>query len=162
MKTNVIIGLLAILCNNTSAFCVTPLVDSQLNLQHFRRKKSVRCAYQHHHSRDDKQNEGGNPSTSPIGRARCAAMSESSNAIGRRDLIRGLVLSSIFKSTDAHADASHTTLNPAVRPAICDSTVESYRKGSKQIHIVGTAHISFASSKLSGSSVRETKVRYYS
>ena len=88
---------------------------------------------------------------------------ESNNAIDRRRLLRDMILAPIVcSSTAAHADdssllsAASTSRKSA---AICDPTVESYRKGgSNQIHIVGTAHISDVSSRLSRAAVRETKV----
>ena len=41
---------------------------------------------------------------------------------------------------------------------VCDSTVESYRKGPKRIHIVGTAHVSSISASLAGKLVKEIEV----
>ena len=132
MRMFAMIGALAMLGISTHALWVAPN-----RLQYFSRtKQSGKHITRHAHSRNFEGNSG------------------ESNIIGRRQLIRGMVLSSIFKNTAANAG----TLSPAIKPAICDSTVESYCKGSHQIHIVGTAHISSVSSQLSGASVRETKV----
>ena len=84
------------------------------------------------------------------------------SVIGRRELLRGILLvSAAFKSIATRAD-DLSLLSPTVtsqKPAICDPTVESYRKGSHQIHIVGTAHISSESSRLSKEAVRQSKVK---
>ena len=82
--------------------------------------------------------------------------------IGRRKWLRGMILAPVLKSIAAHADVSSpstVTVDRAVpKLAICDPTVESYRKGSKVIHIIGTAHISSLSAALSKEVVRETRV----
>ena len=76
------------------------------------------------------------------------------NCIGRRQLLHGILLSPVvFKSIATYAD------DPLVSKAICNPTNESYKKGMKQIHLVGTAHISSESSRLSRDVVRETKVK---
>jgi hypothetical protein len=90
--------------------------------------------------------------------------------LGRRRLIQSLLFSSTYTSIASraaddnsavlsinkpHTISSHDVMNKA----ICDPTVESYRKGPNSIHIVGTAHISSVSSRLSRDAVRETKVR---
>lgn len=83
------------------------------------------------------------------------------SVIGRRELLRGILVSSAFKSISTQADDS-SLLSPTVasqQHAICDPTVESFRKGSHQIHIVGTAHISSESSRLSKEAVRQSKVK---
>ena len=85
--------------------------------------------------------------------------------VGRRRLIHSFIISSAYKSIASHA--TEYKYNSAVlsknkqqttHSAICDPTVESYRKGSNSIHIVGTAHISSVSSRLSRDTVKETKV----
>ena len=73
-------------------------------------------------------------------------------SIGRRQLLHGTLLYPVFKSIDAYANDS------VVTKAICDTTIESYQKGMKEIHLVGTAHISSESSRLSRDVVREIKV----
>ena len=97
--------------------------------------------------------------------ARLAAIDETNNnVIGRRQLfLRGMLFSSAFKGVAAHAQESTALLpavassNRAVKSAICDPTVESYRKGASEIHIVGTAHISSISARLSREVVREAR-----
>lgn len=96
--------------------------------------------------------------------ARLAAIDETNNnVIGRRQLfLRGMIFSSAFKGVAAHAQESTallpvTSSNRAVKSAICDPTVESYRKGASEIHIVGTAHISSISARLSREVVREAR-----
>lgn len=82
-------------------------------------------------------------------------------AIGRRELLRGILVSAAFKSVATPAD-DLSVLSPSVssqKPAICDPTVDSFRKGSHQIHIIGTAHISSESSRLSKEAVRQSKVK---
>jgi len=75
-------------------------------------------------------------------------------SIGRRQLLHGILLYPVFKSIDAYANGS------VVTKAICDTTtIESYQKGMKEIHLVGTAHISSESSRLSRDVVREIKVK---
>jgi len=75
-------------------------------------------------------------------------------SIGRRQLLHGTLLSPVvFKNIATYADDS------LVAKAICDTTtIESYQKGRKKIHLVGTAHISSESSRLSRDVVREIKV----
>lgn len=83
------------------------------------------------------------------------------SVIGRRELLRNIFVAAAFKSIATRAD-DLSLLSPTVtsqKPAICDPTVESYRKGSHQIHIVGTAHISSESSRLSKEAVRQSKVK---
>lgn len=83
------------------------------------------------------------------------------SVIGRRELLRKIFVAAAFKSIATRAD-DLSLLSPTVtsqKPAICDPTVESYRKGSHQIHIVGTAHISSESSRLSKEAVRQSKVK---
>ena len=73
------------------------------------------------------------------------------NCIGRRQLLHGtLLFPVVFKNIATYAD------DPLVSKAICDTTIESYQKGMKEIHLVGTAHIS---SRLSRDVVREIKVK---
>ena len=84
--------------------------------------------------------------------------------IGRRELLRGILVSAAFKSIATPAD-DLSVLLPTVssqKPAICDPTVDSFRKGSHQIHIIGTAHISSESSRLSKEAVRQSKVKLIS
>jgi len=45
----------------------------------------------------------------------------------------------------------------SVRSSLCDPTVSSFRRGSRVVHIVGTAHISSMSAKLAGNVVKEVK-----
>ena len=78
---------------------------------------------------------------------------DTKNCIGRRQLLHGILLYPVFKSIDAYANDS------LVAKAICDTTIESYQKGMKEIHLVGTAHISSESSRLSRDVVREIKVK---
>jgi len=89
--------------------------------------------------------------------------------LGRRRLIQSLLISSTYKSIASHAADDNSAVLTMSKPhpissndvmikAICDPTVESYRKGPNSIHIVGTAHISSVSSRLSRDAVRETKV----
>eukprot|EP00580_Thalassiosira_gravida_P017212 CAMPEP_0201661104 /NCGR_PEP_ID=MMETSP0494-20130426/3559_1 /ASSEMBLY_ACC=CAM_ASM_000839 /TAXON_ID=420259 /ORGANISM="Thalassiosira gravida, Strain GMp14c1" /LENGTH=319 /DNA_ID=CAMNT_0048139127 /DNA_START=749 /DNA_END=1705 /DNA_ORIENTATION=- len=94
------------------------------------------------------------------------AVGDNTNLVGRRQWLHGVVVSSAVKSIAAHAEDSSLLPgitfatsgdNAAIKSAICDSTVESYRKGSKQIHIIGTSHISSVSAQLSREAVRETK-----
>lgn len=114
----------------------------------------------HRHS-DDEENMYNQIAT----QSNKAAIRDATNGIGRRQLLRGLIVSSTFKSIAAEADDSSSLMSPrpsaisnsASKSAICDPTVESYRKRSNQIHIVGTAHISSESSQLSRAAVRETK-----
>jgi hypothetical protein len=84
-----------------------------------------------------------------------------SKVIGRRQLFRDLGVSAVASIISA-ANA-HSTMVPekTARSSVCDPTVESYRKGSKQIHIVGTAHVSSLSALLSGSVVKEVQVCSY-
>jgi len=82
-----------------------------------------------------------------------------SGTLGRRQLFRDLGISVATASAAAHADYSTMIPESAVK-SICDPTVESYRKGSSQIHIVGTAHVSSASAVLAGNAVKEVKVCY--
>lgn len=82
--------------------------------------------------------------------------------IGRRKWLRGMILTPVLKSNAAHANVSSPTIIMAERAvpklSICDPTIESYRKGSKVIHIIGTAHISSLSAALSKEVVKETRV----
>ena len=81
-------------------------------------------------------------------------------------MLQGVLVSSAFGNLAARASEqtsllTDSALNNAVNKsprAICDPTVESYKKGTNVIHIVGTAHISSVSSRLSGAVVREMKV----
>lgn len=82
-----------------------------------------------------------------------------SGTVGRRQLFWDLGISVAAASAAAHADDSSMIPVPSVK-SICDPTVESYRKGSSQIHIVGTAHVSSASAVLAGNAVKEVKVCY--
>ncbi|KAL3786739.1 hypothetical protein HJC23_005302 [Cyclotella cryptica] len=80
-----------------------------------------------------------------------------SDIIGRRKLFWELGISATTASAAA-AFADFSTIVPApVINSICDPTVESYRRGSSQIHIVGTAHVSSASAALAGNAVKEVK-----
>lgn len=92
--------------------------------------------------------------------------------IGRRTMIHSLIISTTYKSIASHAADDNDSVvlsknlsyeippkHDVIIKAICDPTVESYRKGPSRIHIVGTAHISSVSSRLSKDAVRETKVR---
>ncbi|KAL9183819.1 hypothetical protein ACHAXT_004675 [Thalassiosira profunda] len=84
----------------------------------------------------------------------------SNASIIRRQMLQSMVVfTTTFRSIAAHADATlvHDAPRTSAKAAICDPTVESYRKGSNQIHIVGTAHISSVSASLSRAAVRETK-----
>lgn len=80
-----------------------------------------------------------------------------SGIVGRRQLFWDLGISVATASTAAYADYSTIIPEPAVK-SICDPTIESFRKGSSQIHIVGTAHVSSASAVLAGNAVKEVKV----
>lgn len=101
-------------------------------------------------------------------------LTKATHSIERRRLIHSLIISSTCKSIVSHAaDDTYptstvlstteqneiTSHHDVMINAICDPTVESYRRGSNIIHIVGTAHISSASSRLSRDAVKETKVR---
>lgn len=101
-------------------------------------------------------------------------LTEATYSIERRRLIHSLIISSTFKSIASHsADDSYSTStvlsttekneitsqHDVVINAICDPAVDSYRKGPNIIHIVGTAHISSVSSRLSRDVVKESKVR---
>ena len=90
--------------------------------------------------------------------------------MGRRRWLRDLIVSSTATSVSAYAADSPSFLSAAyvtpaltrsatVKSALCDPTIESYRKGPKQIHIVGTAHVSSVSAQLTASVVRDIKVR---
>ena len=93
-------------------------------------------------------------------------------SFGRRTMIHSLIISTAYKSIASHAADDNDSVvlsknlsyeippkHGVIIKAICDPTVESYRKGPSRIHIVGTAHISSVSSRLSKDAVRETKVR---
>jgi hypothetical protein len=84
---------------------------------------------------------------------------KSNNVIGRRQLIRdiGFAAAAVMHSTAA-IGAEKTTMTSNTVANVCDATVESYRKGNKRIHIVGTAHVSSVSAALAGNLVREVKV----
>lgn len=81
-------------------------------------------------------------------------------AIGRRRWIRDMIVfgsNSIATRTSASALTTNLSSRDTKAAAICDPTIESYQKGSSKIHIVGTAHVSSVSAKLSGAVVREVK-----
>lgn len=81
---------------------------------------------------------------------------------GRRRFVQSFIISSTYNSIASRADDNSMMLSNkpyGMSQAVCDPSVESYRKGPKRIHIVGTAHISSVSSRLSRDAVKETKVR---
>lgn len=82
------------------------------------------------------------------------------NVVGRRQWFRVLGLSgAAANAAAAFATKAATMLSEDdVSVKVCDKTVESYKKGDRHIHIVGTAHVSSASAALSGGLVKEVKV----
>lgn len=85
-------------------------------------------------------------------------LSSQNSVIGRRRWIRDLIVSAVSTSISANADGTSKVAGSPIKAAVCDGTVESYRKGSKQIHVIGTAHVSSISAQLAGSVVKEIKV----
>jgi hypothetical protein len=83
------------------------------------------------------------------------------NVVGRRQWFRVLGLSGAAANAAAAFATEAATMLSAeddVSVKVCDKTVESYKKGGRHIHIVGTAHVSSASAALSGGLVKEVKV----
>lgn len=86
--------------------------------------------------------------------------------LGRRRWIRDMIIfgsSSIAAARGASASTvtaisspspgnTYITSSPSI---LCNPTIESYRKGSNKIHIIGTAHVSSASATLAGEVVKE-------
>jgi pheromone shutdown protein TraB len=87
--------------------------------------------------------------------------------LGRRRWIRDMIVfgsSSIAAARGASASTataisspspSNTYITSSPSILLCDPTIESYRKGSNKIHIIGTAHVSSASATLAGEVVKE-------
>jgi pheromone shutdown protein TraB len=85
--------------------------------------------------------------------------------LGRRRWIRDMIIfgsSSITAARGASASTATAISSPSPSntyissPSIlCNPTIESYRKGSNKIHIIGTAHVSSASATLAGEVVKE-------
>lgn len=81
------------------------------------------------------------------------------NVIGRRQLIRDIGFAATAMNSAAALGSEQKTMTSNTGANVCDSTVESYRKGNKRIHLVGTAHVSSVSANLAGNLVKEVKVR---
>jgi len=60
-------------------------------------------------------------------------------------------------STAPPPDAVTSSAGPTASSAVCDPTVRSFSKGTRVLHIVGTAHISSESADLAGRLVHEAK-----
>jgi hypothetical protein len=99
---------------------------------------------------------------------------ENSDALGRRRWIRDMLVfgsnaiaaRSASASTGTSSSDTYTTSDsPSAgvflpsNAATCGPTIDSYRKGSFKIHIVGTAHVSSASAELAGAVVKERRPR---
>ena len=78
--------------------------------------------------------------------------------IDRRQWLRNLGFAAGMNSAAAALGIDQSTMPSTTVPEVCDVSVESYRKGNKRIHIVGTAHVSSVSASLAGGLVREVKV----
>lgn len=106
-------------------------------------------------------NKDNNP-TKGVGHATKVYGSIANNKfVGRRQwIIDGIitVASSITTFPTHSIPTSEGLLLPQRSSAVCDQTIECYRKGNKEIFIVGTAHVSSVSAQLSGDVVKETKV----
>jgi hypothetical protein len=80
------------------------------------------------------------------------------NVVGRRQWFRVLGLSGAAANAAAAFATEAALSEDDISVKVCDKTVESYKKGDRHIHIVGTAHVSSASAALSGGLVKEVKV----
>jgi hypothetical protein len=80
------------------------------------------------------------------------------NVVGRRQWFRVLGLSGAAANAAAAFATEAALSEDDISVKVCDKTVESYKKGGRHIHIVGTAHVSSASAALSGGLVKEVKV----
>ncbi|KAL7554132.1 hypothetical protein ACHAWF_017526 [Thalassiosira exigua] len=138
---------IAVFSRSAWAFLATGAFRTTTNLHHRLKHNEV------HLLRNKDSRNGGHDRDSEV---------VDTNIVRRRDfLIRGVIFSSAAKNIAARAQPSSPltpkTEKTATSFAICDPTVESYRKGSNAIHVVGTAHISAISAQLSKEAVREAE-----
>lgn len=102
----------------------------------------------------------GNDTTDEIQRGTLAKAT-----LARRDLLQKVATVAAIVTSKQNAVAAISTPPDAVTSsgptttssAVCDPTVLSLSKGSRVLHIVGTAHVSSESADLAGRVVREAK-----
>ena len=165
MRNYSILASLHILSSTPCAidFLAAPPIDSSDALQYFR--KEIILGSVLHRSENGKKIINA-PIKKPRREDGSTLIGSNIHGTERRRLLHGVILSAAIKGIAAHAYSSayftisteQPILSEASKSAIRDPTVESYRKGSNQIHIVGTAHISSLSAQLSRDAVKETKV----
>ncbi len=105
--------------------------------------------------------KGNNPTNGMCRAPKEYASTTKNNFIGRRKWIIDGIITSASSIGTIHAQALQTSeglFPPQRSSALCDQTIECYRKGNKKIFIVGTAHVSSISAQLSGDVVKEVKV----
>lgn len=122
--------------------------------------KRESCPRLNAHYGSSPSNEGAEDSVGLLGLA--PPPERFAQAHSRRDLLKNFVAASILPTLRPESASAAAAVEAAAKSAIvsqtlCDPAVSTWAKGTRLVHLLGTAHISSSSAELAGRMVQEVK-----